>query len=1043
MEEDDDMNNEIKKLHDDSIRRMVAEQAITGLSSIVKELVDNAIDAESTTIKIRLFGHGLEIIEVSDDGFGVPLHSREHLATRYATSKIKSFEDIYSGTGLSMGFRGEALFSMACLSSQLVVASRTESEDVAQKMEFQRDGSLDNSSVTAVHRKVGTTVAVLKPFAHLPARRADMARRIRTERSKLFRLMEQYAIFNVGVAINLIDIVSGREDVALATSSTSTALEENVSAVLGHKFLSTLAPIVVKLGDIVAPNKEDNIHDWGIKGLLSRNPQADPPARSITSFCINGRVVQLPKIAALLRKLWAGFSGRKKPSCILSLTLPNCSFDINLSPDKQQVLLVNEQQILDVFHQAVTDFYSSQVNGKFQAKRLERPGTEEIVEKERQKHKRRFAFVHDLSKAKLQHDLEDRESTKRQKIEQHDGMDSQRNLEDSSQGGENEHQGHAAGNKMSSGSTEIELTSGRDTNEETMQIKDQQNQNLRETAVRNLPRLLNKGGEYSSEQSSPTTALEGRNNSTDASVRGERKMSSGDTTARNTDYQCSKDQGLGSDTYDAMAVRRKTGLTGYERQKWTEIQSKFRADQNGLDTKATSSQSNSSSNSSFDSKDHPCLGGFDKASAPSILVRGPEQQQTRIDTKDKPSSGKTSHPDSRRQRATCGEIETCSTSRELSSRGQTSLQQKFKTSTCHAEAQARTGKCSVANTNDLNSGEPDGDSSTPLYWTSFMDADRICFEARNERVRLQKRRKDARQLFGQASEVLRKEEDQNEIGKRGKSQSLEGDVLSLSKAKFRDSMTVLGQFNLGFILCLSNENNLWIFDQHACDEKYNFEKLRRETKIHEQKLLRPMALELTASEEACILDHMDVFEANGFRFEFRPNALIRRRLLLTALPHSGAQDGRKAVQFGQEDVKALCAMLSEGAAYEAGDGGTGTDGSGKFGNNAVRYASMASSQQDPASNLIARLPKAISMFASRSCRSSIMIGTALSHTEMKKIVSRLADVEFPWNCPHGRPTLRHVGNVFTVLSKDADDAVDHMGLVTTELITNQRCGTPN
>ena len=103
MEEDDDMNTEITRLHDDSIRRIVAEQAITDLASIVKELVDNSIDAESNTIKIRLFGHGLEIIEVSDDGFGVPLHSREHLATRYATSKIKSFEDIYSGTGLSMG----------------------------------------------------------------------------------------------------------------------------------------------------------------------------------------------------------------------------------------------------------------------------------------------------------------------------------------------------------------------------------------------------------------------------------------------------------------------------------------------------------------------------------------------------------------------------------------------------------------------------------------------------------------------------------------------------------------------------------------------------------------------------------------------------------------------------------------------------------------------------------------------------------------------------------------------------------------------------
>ena len=124
---------------------------------------------------------------------------------------------------------------------------------------------------------------------------------------------------------------------------------------------------------------------------------------------------------------------------------------------------------------------------------------------------------------------------------------------------------------------------------------------------------------------------------------------------------------------------------------------------------------------------------------------------------------------------------------------------------------------------------------------------------------------------------------------------------------------------------------------------------------------------------------------------------------------------------------------------EAGDGGTGTDGSGKFGNNAVRYASMASGQHDRAGNLIARLPKAISMFASRSCRSSIMIGTALSHAEMEKIVSRLADVEFPWTCPHGRPTLRHVGNASRIMSDDDDKTARNSRLLTHHR-AEQNCG---
>ena len=110
----------------------------------------------------------------------------------------------------------------------------------------------------------------------------------------------------------------------------------------------------------------------------------------------------------------------------------------------------------------------------------------------------------------------------------------------------------------------------------------------------------------------------------------------------------------------------------------------------------------------------------------------------------------------------------------------------------------------------------------------------------------------------------------------------------------------------------------------------------------------------------------------------------------------------------------------------AGDGGTGTDGSGMHGNNAVRRYASQSTQPDKLTRLVTRLPKAIAMFASRACRSSIMIGTALSKNEMEKVVSRLADVEHPWNCPHGRPTLRHVGNVLQCMLQDERRAASHI-----------------
>ncbi|OEU09853.1 ATPase domain of HSP90 chaperone/DNA topoisomerase II/histidine kinase, partial [Fragilariopsis cylindrus CCMP1102] len=194
----------IKRLDDATVRRITAEQAISDLASIVKELIDNSLDAESTTIKIRLFGQGLDIIEVSDDGNGVPIDSRPYMATRHATSKIECIQDIYTGTGLTMGFRGEALFAMSCVSDSIVVASRTEDDDLATKLIF--DNHKNKNSSSSSTRKVGTTVAVVKPFGNLPARRADITRRIRQERTKIFKLVESYGIFNVGVCFRLMDI---------------------------------------------------------------------------------------------------------------------------------------------------------------------------------------------------------------------------------------------------------------------------------------------------------------------------------------------------------------------------------------------------------------------------------------------------------------------------------------------------------------------------------------------------------------------------------------------------------------------------------------------------------------------------------------------------------------------------------------------------------------------------------------------------------------------------------------------------------------------
>ncbi|EDO31419.1 predicted protein [Nematostella vectensis] len=181
-------------------------------------------------------------------------------------------------------------------------------------------------------------------------------------------------------------------------------------------------------------------------------------------------------------------------------------------------------------------------------------------------------------------------------------------------------------------------------------------------------------------------------------------------------------------------------------------------------------------------------------------------------------------------------------------------------------------------------------------------------------------------------------------------------------------MEIVGQFNLGFILA-KLDNDLFIIDQHASDEKYNFEMQQRNTVLRNQRLIIPRKLELTAVNESILLDNLEIFRKNGFEFQIDDDAPATQKVKLVSVPTS------KNWTFGVEDVEELIFMLSD------------------------------------APGILCRPTRVRKMFASRACRMSIMVGTALSHAHMQGIVGHMGQMEHPWNCPHGRPTMRHVVNL--------------------------------
>lgn len=171
-------------------------------------------------------------------------------------------------------------------------------------------------------------------------------------------------------------------------------------------------------------------------------------------------------------------------------------------------------------------------------------------------------------------------------------------------------------------------------------------------------------------------------------------------------------------------------------------------------------------------------------------------------------------------------------------------------------------------------------------------------------------------------------------------------------------MDIIGQFNLGFII-VRLDQDIFIIDQHATDEKYNFETLQKQTILQHQPLVVPQTLNITAVNEIILMNNLKVFEANGFRFDIDPNRPVTQRVKLTGKPFS------KNWEFGKEDIDELIFMLQDGA----------SDAS---------YLSTC------------RPSRVRAMFASRACRSSVMIGNPLTKSDMRRLVDHMGTLEQPW-----------------------------------------------
>ncbi len=320
---------EIKQLPQNVANQISAGEVVERPASIVKELIENSIDANAENIEIRIEDGGRKLIRVKDDGHGILAEDIEAAFSRYATSKIKEIDDLYSL--YSLGFRGEALASISSV-AEVEMLSRHKSEDAGVKIKIKGGDILEQKPAGAT---VGTDVLVRNLFYNTPARYKYL-KTTTTEFSHISRIVSTEAAASSDISFKLY-----HNDRQILSTPGNGKLKDTIYAVFGEEIADNLLPI--------------DIEDRYIKlsGYLTR-PELTRSNRSHELFFVNKRPIYNNITAKAVESAYHKLiDPGRKPIVFLFIKVNPILVDVNVHPTKRKVKFSRNQIIYDVISKGI------------------------------------------------------------------------------------------------------------------------------------------------------------------------------------------------------------------------------------------------------------------------------------------------------------------------------------------------------------------------------------------------------------------------------------------------------------------------------------------------------------------------------------------------------------------------------------------------------------------------------------------------------------------------------------------------------------------
>ena len=324
------MPKRIHVLTSDVYNRISAGEVVENPASVVKELVENSLDAGSKSINIEIAEGGVKLIKVSDDGSGIVFLDLEKVFLPHSTSKILFASDLENIN--TLGFRGEALASIASV-AQVEIISKTEDIDIGGRVTIA--GGKDQE-ISECSCKTGTTITVKNLFFNTPAR-LKFLKSTKQEENAVTNIVNRLMLANPNVSFKY--IVDGK----LVYNSVLNGLKEKIFTIYGKETAQNIIEI------------KNERNDLKLSGYIS-NPSFCKANRTYQTLIVNGRYISNNLVSVAVANAYENFLMKGKfPLFVLNLTLPSMDIDVNVHPSKMDVKFRESRKIYEFIYSSVLE----------------------------------------------------------------------------------------------------------------------------------------------------------------------------------------------------------------------------------------------------------------------------------------------------------------------------------------------------------------------------------------------------------------------------------------------------------------------------------------------------------------------------------------------------------------------------------------------------------------------------------------------------------------------------------------------------------------